>query len=182
MTVDEYYLAAEKGVFGAGERLELIWGEVVQLSPQKSLHAWATDNLGQILRECFPKTSVRQQFPLHLGEFNEPEPDVAVVAGPASSYMNHHPEAADTCLVVEVSDTTLRTDRTLKAGLYAQFGIPEYWIVDLNAKALEVRRDPGKDSLGDAAYASLKILGPDDEIVPLGAVNAAISVRRLLPE
>ncbi|HWA82509.1 MAG TPA: Uma2 family endonuclease, partial [Fimbriimonadaceae bacterium] len=148
MTVREYYLAAESGVIDPDERLELLRGEVVETSPQKSLHAWATGNLAKVLQRTFPDASIRAQFPLRLDDTNEPEPDVLVALGPDSRYVGRHPGPADVLLVVEVSDTTLRKDRTLKGPLYAEFGIPEYWILDLNASRLEVYRDPGKDGEG----------------------------------
>ncbi|HVT13579.1 MAG TPA: Uma2 family endonuclease [Fimbriimonadaceae bacterium] len=179
MTVREYYLAAESGVLDPDERLELLRGEVVAMSPQKSFHAWATGNLAKVLQAVFPEASIRIQFPLSLNDMNEPEPDVLVALGPDSRYMDRHPGPSDVLLVVEVSDTTLRKDRTLKGPLYAEFGINEYWILDLNAGRLEVYRDPGKDAEGKAGYRSTVIIEKGGQIE---TGNGTVSIAALLPD
>ncbi len=139
MTVAEYYLAAEQGVFGPQERLELIEGEVIQkMSPQKSLHATAIQLVSKALTQAWPEADQRIQLPLHLGELSEPEPDVVITRGTVREYTDQHPGGADILLAVEVSDTTLPFDRGRKAPLYAKFGIPELWIVSLQDHRVEV--------------------------------------------
>ncbi len=176
MTVDEYYLAADAGVFDANERLELIHGEVVELSPQKSAHAFITHNCTELLRAIFPEASIRSQLPLRLDEINEPEPDIVVAKSPASRYRSAHPGPDDSLLVIEVSDTTLTKDRSLKATLYAQFGIPEYWILDLQKMRLEVHREPK-----NGAYSTTEVLGREGNVTPLLGTKS-IAVAELLPE
>lgn len=179
MTVREYYLAAENGVIDSDEKLELLRGEVVEMSPQKSLHAWATGNLARVLQSVFPDQSIRAQFPLSLDEMNEPEPDVVIACGPDSLYVSRHPGPADIILVVEVSDTSLRKDRTLKAPLYAEFGIPEYWILDLNSSRLEVYKGPAKDAAGKGSYSSAEVIERGGSVAIGGGT---VSVASLLPE
>jgi len=180
MSVREYYLGAENGVFDPDEKLELIWGEVIKLSPQKSLHAWAIDNVADYLAEAFPSARLRKQMPLRLDNFNEPEPDLLVATGPLSRYAKRHPGAEDALLVVEISEASLRKDRKLKATLYATFGIAEYWIVDLKGERIEVYRQPEKS--GDRGhYKSIEIFLPGQSITPLNAQGQSIPVSNLLP-
>ncbi|HTQ09587.1 MAG TPA: Uma2 family endonuclease [Fimbriimonadaceae bacterium] len=176
MTVDEYYRAAERGVFGPDEKLELLEGVVFELSPQKSPHASATFRVRQAVEEAIPEAVVRDHSPLSLDARNEPEPDVLVAAGPIDRYDRRHPGPADVLLVVEVCDTSLRTDRQIKAPLYAAFGIPEYWILDLNAKRLEVYREPSA-----SGYSQVETLDPTASIAPLAGNGQTIAVRSLLP-
>jgi len=181
MTVRDYYRAAEKGVFDSDEKLELIRGEVVELSPQKSAHAWATGNLAKALQAVFPDACIRSQFPLHLDDFNEPEPDVLVAEGPDKRYVKSHPSARDVILLVEVADSSLRKDRMLKGPLYAEFGIQEYWILDLVSSRLEVYREPVRDANGKWNYSLVQTLDPQSSIAPLRATAGSIDVVRLLP-
>lgn len=181
MTVDEYYLAADTGVFDPSEKLELLRGEVVTRVTQNSPHAWATARLVDLLREISPQGVLRCQAPLRLDEFNEPEPDVVLAIGPHENYMHRHPAPANTLLVVEVADTSLRTDRNLKGPLYAEFGIPEYWILDLKGRRLEVYREPMRDAEGKGAYAVSEIFGNEGMVVPLNGDGGEIAVSDLLP-
>ncbi len=142
-TREEFERGAELGFFGPEERLELIGGEVFEkMSPQKGPHATAISLLEAALRNVFSRDRfvVRVQLPLALGEDHEPEPDMAVVSGSIRDFTLQHPTAA--LLVVEVADTTLRYDRTLKASMYASAGIACYWIVNLVDRVVEVHLEP----------------------------------------
>jgi Uma2 family endonuclease len=140
-TREEYEHLGELGVLGPEERVELIEGVIVEMPPQLGPHATgvclANDALRAVLRIGF---TIRIQLPLALGQYSEPEPDVAVVAGNPRDYAAAHPTTA--LLVVEVSETTLRYDREAKGSLYAAAGIPEYWILNLVDRQLEMHRDP----------------------------------------
>ena len=180
-TVRDYYRAAAKGVFGDDEKLELIRGEVVELSPQKNRHAHATYLLRRALESAFPGSIVREHSPIRLDEVNEPEPDVAVSRGPAATYSKRHPNANDLLLVAEVADSSLLKDRKLKGPLYAEFGIPEYWILDLQSNRLEVYRDPGMDSSGNGSYAVVEVLDVHATVTPLNSNGSEISIRDVVP-
>ncbi len=142
MSREEFERAAEVGLFAPEERLELIGGEVLRkVSPQGTAHATATQLVEDALRGRFREHHVvRVQLPLALGPRDEPEPDIAVVPGSARDYEKAHPSQA--VLVVEVADTTLMLDRTTKASLYAKAGVPEYWIVNLRDRVVEVHLEP----------------------------------------
>ncbi len=133
-TQDEYYRMAELGFF-EGKRVELIEGEIIEMAPMKSPHATSVSLVGEVLRESFGKKFyVRSQLPLSFSKINEPEPDVAVVKGKIRDFTDSHPKTAE--LVVEISDATLRYDRTGKMSLYAKNKIQDYWIVNVKDKRL----------------------------------------------
>lgn len=181
-TREEYLKMAEAGVFAPGERVELIEGEIIKMTPQKGPHMTGVTLVSEELRRAFGKGCVvRVQGPIALGPLSEPEPDVAVVRGSPRDYRDAHPTAA--LLVVEVSDTTLVLDRQQKAGLYARAGIPEYWILNLLERVLEVYRDPAPipDHPLGYGYRSSERLDASASVVPLGVSATAIAVADLLP-
>jgi Uma2 family endonuclease len=175
----EYHQMAELGWF-QGQRAELVEGEIVVLSPQKFAHAAATDRAAEALRTLLADAFwVRMQLPVVLTDLSEPEPDVSVVPGRREDYSDH-PRGAS--LVIEVSDTTVLFDRGKKLGMYAGSGIPEYWIVDLPARAIEVRKRP-VDGAGDddlARYLDLTVYRPGDAIELDIRPGARVAVDQLL--
>jgi len=130
----------EAGIFDEDERVELLEGVVVAMTPQGPTHAHCIQWLNRLLvRRLGDEHAVRPQLPLTLGERNEPEPDLTVVRADSAS-KDHHPGTA--VLAIEVSGDSLRRDRRVKAAVYARFGIAEYWIVNVEARAVEVFSDP----------------------------------------
>lgn len=176
---------AEAGVFRPDERVELIGGRIVAMSPQNSPHATTLILVHDALRTIFSAGYVvRMQLPLDLSPSSQPEPDIAVVRGTARDYASAHPTAA--LLVVEVSDSTLAFDRGEKASLYANASIPEYWIMNLVDRRLEVYRDPVPmpgQSYG-YGYRSCTHYFAVDTVTPRAAAQGALSaikVADLLP-
>lgn len=140
-TVDEYYRLAEAGILAEDERVELIEGVIVEMTPQGRSHAVVIGNLIPLLvRAIGDELKLRVQQPLTLGDRSEPEPDLAVVSSREIREARRHPRTA--LLVIEVSDASHRRDRDLKARVYAAAGIPEYWIVDVTARSVELLSDP----------------------------------------
>ncbi len=180
----DYHRAAELGIFGPDERLELIHGEVYRkISPQSRRHARGVITIAVTLEEAFGEGfHVQQQLPLAMAD-SEPEPDVAVLSGDPDDYKDQHPPVSAAVLVVEISDTSLKGDRGLKAALYAEAGVTDYWIVNLNARAVEVYREPA--ALPNAphgfGYKSVRLYLEDETVSPLAKPEAAIPVARLLP-
>ena len=123
---------------------------------------------------------IREEKPLVLNDMTEPEPDVVVVCGTARNTPNH-PTPANAILVLEVSPSTLTFDQTEKSVAYARSGIADYWILNLRARQLEVRRDPGPMNSGEHGYRSLQILLEDGEVSPLAAPDVTVRVADLLP-
>jgi Uma2 family endonuclease len=179
-TVTEFDHLGSLGAF-AGRRAFLLDGVILEQGPMDPPHADALDVLNELVRAAFgPGWRFRIQTPLHLDEFNNPMPDLAVVWGAPGYYPDHPVSAA---LVVEVSDTTLQTDLTDKAERYATTGITDYWVLDLNGGVLHVLRDPQPlpAGLGATAYRTHLRLGRNDTVSPLAAPQATIRVVDLLP-
>jgi Uma2 family endonuclease len=178
----EYEQLVEKGVFMPGERVELIDGLLLVAEPQSSSHFAAVRLTELALARAFGHGwDVRARGPIALDDTSEPEPDVAVVRGGPRDYVEAHP--AEPVLVVEVALTSLGFDREQKSSLYARAGRPEYWIVNLVDRVLEVRRDPAPMPSAPYGwdYSVAEVLGPRDSTRPLGAPAALIAVADLLP-
>lgn len=140
-TVKDYYRLGEIGILKEDDRVELIQGEIVMMPPIDPGHAESTDNTQQkIQKKLGSEFRVRCQHPVRLDSRSEPMPDLAVVH--RKSYKDGHPSADDTLLIIEVSNSSLREDLGRKKHLYAAAGIPEYWVVDLNARVLHVFARP----------------------------------------
>ena len=134
----EFERLVSEGLFD-DERIELLGGAIVEMSPQDPRDAATVTRLAEaLMRAVGADKLVRIQAPFAASEQSLPEPDVAVV--PRKDYDDGHPDAA--FLVAEVASTSLRKDRSLKSDVYAQAGIPEYWIVDLSRRSIEVRTTP----------------------------------------
>lgn len=180
-THEQYHQMDTLGWF-EGKRVELIGGEIIEMAPMLSPH-WAGVMLAhQTLQQIFGDGFiVTVQLPVKLPHLSEPEPDVAVVSGTVHDYEEELPSTA--VLVVEISDTTLRLDRTTKASLYAAAGIEEYWIVNLKARQLEVHRAPveqAKQKFGWGYHEKIEFK-ESDSVSPLAAPNAKVAVKDLLP-
>ena len=167
----EYDRLVELGAF-EDERLELLGGLLVFREPQGALHAGV---LGWLSNDLIPKLNgrahARIQAPLALSDESEPEPDIALVA--PGDYRREHPSAA--MLVIEVADSSLGKDKRIKAPLYAAAGIPEYWVVNLRERVLEVYRAPNGE-----AYRELRCHGTEESVAPLAFPDLEISVRDLI--
>lgn len=144
VTVDEYYRMGEAGVLAPDARVELIEGEVIDLAPIKSRHAWAVNLLAARLHQAARGQSVLVtcQTPLRLSGHSEPEPDLMLVRQRAEGYAAQHPGPADVLLLIEVADNSLDYDRRVKMPLYARHGVAEAWIVDLENRQVRFFRRP----------------------------------------
>jgi Uma2 family endonuclease len=178
----EYERLVEKGVFATGDRVELIDGLLIVAEPQSATHYTAIKLVERALARAFGEGwHTRSQAPIALDETSEPEPDVAVVRGDVRAYTAAHP--TDPVLVVEIALTSLTLDRGHKASLYARAGRPEYWIVNLIERVLEVYRDPVPSPSVPYGwdYRTRETLAADDSVHPLAASTARILVADLLP-
>jgi Uma2 family endonuclease len=156
-TRDEYYRMAEAGILAPNERVELIRGEIITMSPQGIRHRAFIDNLTHLLTtRLSDRAIVSIQMPIVLADDTEPEPDVQVLRRRAVAYKDREADADDALLLIEVAQTSLAYDRSTKLGLYAAAGIPEYWVVDCSAESVEVHRGPHADGYRDVA----RVAGP----------------------
>jgi Uma2 family endonuclease len=182
-TREEFHRAANLGLFGPEERLELIGGRIFKKMTQNPPHSIALGKVSRTLARVFgPDFYILHQQPVVLSTDGESEPDVAVVPGSPDDYPDH-PTQADVRLLVEISDATLRFDRGRKSALYAEAGIGEYWILNLNDRQLEVRRDPGPHLTNPRRFVCRDetTLGEADTVTPLAVPNAVVRVVDLLP-
>jgi Uma2 family endonuclease len=159
ITAEEYHKMAEVGILQ--ERgLELIDGEIIKMTPIGSRHLSCVNLLNEILSEKLGrKVIISIQNPVRLNEYTEPEPDISILKRTEDRYANQLPSAEDVLLVIEVADSSVDYDRNVKLPLYAESGIPEYWLINLDQKEIEAYRKP----LGNA-YRFRELLRPGDAI------------------
>lgn len=154
ISVELYHIMAERGTFAADDRVELIDGEIIEMSPIGSRDARVVDFLNDFLiKRIDGNYIVRIQNPIVVGDLSEPQPDIAVVARRDDFYRDGHPTGKDVALVIEVSDSTIAFDRSRKLPKYAEAGIPETWLIDLESEHVEVHFSPK-----ETAYGIVKIL------------------------
>jgi Uma2 family endonuclease len=177
----EYERLIELGIFAPEERIELIGGDLMVAEPQSAWHYTAIRKVARTLGTVFgPEWDVRTQGPMALDDESEPEPDVAVVSGAIEDYRDAHPSRS--VLMVEVSESSLRTDRKRKGSLYARAGLTDYWVLNLVDRVLEVYRQPIPDeaALFGWRYAQCDVLRVGAAVTPLAASSVRIEVADLL--
>ena len=144
--VDEYARMGEAGIFTEDDRVELIDGEVREMTPIGPPHAGIVNRLNELLvTHLAGRAAVIVQNPIRLDRHTEPQPDLVVARRRKGFYTDRHPEPGDVLVVIEVADSSLRYDRTEKAPRYGRAGIPETWLVDVGAGAVTVYSDPGPE-------------------------------------
>jgi len=178
----EYDRLIEMGMFQPGERLELLAGNLVVREPQGDPHTLAVELVNEALRTGFgPEWRVRVQLPIALNEESEPEPDISVAPGRVRDRREAKPSRL--ALVVEIAESSLALDREYKGSLYARARVPDYWIVNLADRVLEVYRDPRPDASASYgwSYRSVQSLSAGEHVSPLAAPTARVPVADLLP-
>lgn len=171
---DEYERLVELGVFGEDERIELLCGQLVTMSPQRDEHAFAVEELTErLVLALAGRARVRTQLPFAAADDSEPEPDIVVI--PPRMGTGAHPRSV--LLVIEVSDTSLHKDRAVKAPLYATAGVQDYWIVNLIDRRIERYRDPV-----EGRYASVTEVALDGQVSLLAFPDVSIPVAALFAQ
>lgn len=177
VTRERYWQLVGDGTIGPDDRVELLDGVIVAMSPQSPPHAGVVRKLTQWLAGAVGRHATLQiQLPLDLDATSAPEPDVAVVPGRPEDYMAAHPTTA--LLVIEVADSSLIQDRLTKAPLYAAAGIPEYWVVNLRDRCVEVQCRPIP---AERRYGESRIARPGDMLEVVAIPAAAIAVAEIFP-
>lgn len=171
----------DAGLF-AGQRFELIDGDLIDKMGQNPPHASAIRLCMALLMKIFGVDLVQVQLPIEVGENdrerNVPEPDLAVLSDVKADFARRHPDGKELALVVEVADTTVRHDTTTKRDLYARAGVPEYWVIDLNARRLIVYCGLIEEK---GQYASVQSYAEDEAVAINCPARPSISVASLLP-
>jgi Uma2 family endonuclease len=175
-TVDEYHKMGEDYLFHPGERLELIKGEILTMSPIGVKHASMVNRLTNLLyRQLLDQAIVSVQNSIILDDNSEPQPDLVLLKPRDDFYNSKIPQPQDIYWLIEVSDSTLKYDREIKIPLYAENNIPEVWLVNLNNKTLEVYRQPENN-----LYQNFQKLTSKQTISPLAFPNLVINLSDVL--
>ena len=170
ITVEEYEVMYEAGVFKPDERLELINGEILKVAPMNAPHISYVIRLSRIFTERLTKRAiVSTQLPIVINEESEPEPDLSILRWRSDDYFSAKPSAQDVYAIIEVASTSLVYDRRVKLPLYARVGVPEVWIVNVQERELEVYRNPKGE-----AYSESRVLKPSDKIALLAFPDVEI--------
>lgn len=175
-TTAEYDQMIAAGIFDENDRVELVGGEIVEMSPISVRHALCVNRLSQqLIRNLDEAFMVSVQNPIHLNEISEPEPDIVVIRLHGDVYADSHPAADNILLLVEVAETSLKYDRDVKLPLYAQANISETWIVDLTSNTVTVYLQPGSDG-----YRETAVYHPTDTLSPTAFPELQIAVKDIL--
>jgi Uma2 family endonuclease len=175
-TVEEYLRMAESGIFAPDERVELLDGVVVSMPPAGPEHASVVNELfALLLKRIGDRVTLRSQSGVKLGLRSMPEPDIGVFVRVEGRYRERHPEDRDALALIEVSRSRLAYDRGPKLRLYARMRVPEYWIIDLVGKRLEIYRHPT-----DVGFDVRESLSPGDSVEFLAVPGEVFAVSELL--
>ncbi len=173
-SVEDYHRMGEAGIF-EGQRVELLNGQIVDMSPVNSNHSGVINLLNRLLsRRLTDDYLISVQNPVSIGQDSEPQPDLSILKFRKDGYTRSHPTPEDTLVLIEVSDSSLEKDRTVKLPLYASAGIPKVWIVNLQEQQVERYREPAQDRYTDihiflpGAQIETKITGPLEVTLVLG--------------
>ncbi|MFQ4145848.1 Uma2 family endonuclease [Chlorogloeopsis sp. ULAP02] len=181
-TIDEYHRLIELGFLTEGDRIELIRGELIQMTAKGTPHTVCGSILCRQLDRLLEDSAViRGQDPITLPNHSEPEPDVVIARGKDEDYLAHHPYPEDILLVIEISDTTVDYDQNTKLELYAEAGILDYWIVNLNSRQLERYNQPYQNAQGEFNYLSKQISLPHQSVVIPGFEDVSLHLNRIFP-
>ena len=175
-TVDDFARLGEAGIFTEHDRVELIDGEIRDMTPIGQPHAWIVNRLTRrLVMRLADRAYVSVQNPLRLDGHSEPLPDLVVARGGEDDYADRHPEAGDVLLVIEVADSSLRYDRAEKMPRYARSGIPEAWLVDVTDRAVTVYAAPGS-----GGYASGQVFRQGAEIESTAVAGLHVTVDEII--
>ncbi len=176
-TIDDCYKMAEVGILSPDERTELINGEILIMPPPGPRHGFVVDSVNETFVKLLQgKATVRVQGGVVLHKFAAPMPDIVLLRPRGKAYLEKNPDASDTFLIIEVADSSLELDTTVKLQLYAIMSVPEYWIADLRNNRLLVHSNPVGDS-----YQSIRELHRGDSVAPSLLPDCVIPVDLLLP-
>jgi hypothetical protein len=172
-TVDDYHRMAAAGILSEDSRVELLGGEIIEMVPISNRHATAVRRLIHLFSPLAAAGAVvlDVQDPVRLGDYAEPQPDVALLRARADLYAASAPAPADVLLIIEVMESSVSYDRQIKLPLYAEAGVPEVWLVDLQAQTVDVFRRPA-----GGEYGEVRTLRRGASIAPEAVPEAVLHV------
>lgn len=177
LSVTEYDQMIEVGIFGTNDRVELLEGVLIEMSPKSFLHAAANEDAADFFKALLGRKSiVRSQNPIRLDDFSEPEPDIVLLKPPKHKYYERHPTPDDVQMIMEIADSSLRKDRHLKNLSYAKAGIKQYLILNVKTREIEDYREPDADG-----YRFKKVYTAEESFQLVAFPKLDINVLDLLP-
>jgi Uma2 family endonuclease len=175
-TAEEFERMGEAGILRRDARLELIDGEIFEMSPIGNAHAACVKFLTRLLYRLFDGIhTIGVQDPVRLNEFSEPQPDVSLLRWREDDYLEGHPTPADILFLIEVADTTVVKDKAVKIPLYARSGVPEAWLVNIEEAVVEIYSDPARGS-----YRRVEVFGRGEEARSHTLGGLSVNVGELL--
>lgn len=175
LTADQYLSMVDSGLIDEDEHVELLEGVLVAMTPQSPEHSWLISELNRLFTRALPDDHrVWVQSPVQASDLSVPEPDLAIVTLEESRRPRSHPRAA--LLIIEVSNSTLRKDRGVKAAIYAAMGVPEYWIVNTAEEVVEVHREVKPQT---ARYQSVSTFKKGDTLKAVAFPGPEIAISDL---
>jgi Uma2 family endonuclease len=175
-TIHEYHLMAEAGIFHEDDRVELLDGEIVEMSPIGSRHSGTVNRLNALFTSRLGRRAVvAVQNPIILDDYSEPQPDLTILAARSDFYSSAHPRPSDTLLTIEVSDSRVSYDRSVKLALYARKHVRELWLVDIPGEAVDVYRRPSS-----SGYREHQRMERDGRIAPRAFPRTYFRVNEIL--
>jgi Uma2 family endonuclease len=175
-TTHEYEQIIAAGVIGEDDRVELLEGEIVEMSPIGPSHSSCVVRLTRLLYKLdMPDVLIRVQDPVHIGEYSKPQPDISIVQQRDDLYSQGHPEPEDILLLIEVAESSLTYDRQLKLPIYARAGIPEVWLVALLPQTVERFRAPA-----EGGYGEVTLFRRGETVSALNLPHLSLSVDSIL--
>ena len=175
-TVVEYYAMADAGILSGNDRVELLDGDLITMPPIGNWHGGSV----KLLANTFPpilqgRAVMAVQDPVRLDEHSEPQPDIMLLQWRDDFYRNGHPSPDDVLLLIEVADSSIEFDRTVKLAAYARAGIPEVWIVARAERRIEAYTEPAGDE-----YATVRYFGPGETVAPQAFSDITLAVDRII--
>lgn len=175
-TADEFERLAEVGILHEDDRLELLDGDIVEMTPIRTDHAGCVNALNAIFtRRLGDRIIAAVQNPVRLDDFNEPQPDFCLLRPRDDFYRNAHPGGPDVLLLVEVAHTSQKYDRDIKAPLYGRYGVQETWVVDVGRGVVDTYCEPSPDG-----YQRHRRRGPGEPLAPEAFPDLALDVREIV--
>ncbi|MBV8856901.1 MAG: Uma2 family endonuclease [Acidobacteria bacterium] len=175
-TAEEFERMGEAGILRQDARLELIEGEIYEMSPIGNAHAACVKHLNRLLQRLFDGVhTIGVQDPVRLSDFSEPQPDISLLRWRDDDYREGHPAPTDILLLIEVADTTVVKDKAVKIPLYARSGVPEAWVVNIDDEVVEVYSAPTQGS-----YRRVEVFGRGEEARSHTLEGLTVNVSELL--
>jgi Uma2 family endonuclease len=182
-SLDEYNRLGELGFFTGNKRVELMYGQIIEMAAKGTAHSVCSTRLNrELLKILEERATLRGQEPIIIPPDSSPEPDYAIVRNHPDDYLSAHPGPSDIFWVIEISDSTLNFDQQVKLALYAEAAISDYWIINLEDKHLEVYSDPYRTPQKNFNYRTKRIFLPDETVILPHFPDLSLNLINIFPE